>query len=336
MNLIKATALLYFSAAISVTNIYAQLTDFASTNFDKADSLADLYSDYQLTDLKSLADNLTKPLDTEQEKFRAIYKWVCNNIHYDYALLLKQKNAKEKIKDKEVLKQWNHEFSKQLFDVLLNEHATICTGYTYIIRELCVHAGLKCEMVDGYARISQTKKMENANHSWNAIQLNNKWYLCDPTWSSGNYDLATSQFIKRYDDSYFLTDPSIFVHKHFPLDERWLLLPDKPSLEDFLNGPVIYSGASKYRITKFIPATFNVTASKGKTITFKFNCKSKELIKPELRINQSDSTYSCIPISYKDQNGLQCIDHIFERKGTYVVHILLSDNYILTYRVKIG
>ena len=36
-----------------------------------------------------------------------------------------------------------------------------------------------------------------------------------------------------------------------------------------------------------------------------------------------------------DQNGLYYIEHSFGMKGTYVVHILLDGNYIVTYEVEV-
>jgi hypothetical protein len=44
----------------------------AQADYTKADSVAALYPNYSLKDLKSLANKLTKPLSTDVEKFRAI------------------------------------------------------------------------------------------------------------------------------------------------------------------------------------------------------------------------------------------------------------------------
>jgi hypothetical protein len=334
----KASALLFSVTIIFTSSLSAQKTDFASTNFNKADSLADLYSNSSLRDLKALSDKLTQPLDKEEEKFRAIYKWICNNIDYDHTLYVKLKKKKEKHKIKEAYDTWNKESSKQVFKALLESHQTICSGYAYLVKELAAHAGISCVVVDGYGRTTQTNinNLGNANHSWNAVQLNNKWYLCDATWSCGIYDQATAQYVRRYDDSYFLADPALFIHKHYPLDERWLLLPDKPSLKGFLNGPIIYSDAIKYHITKLLPATFDLTTAKGKNVSFKFvTSNPAEIEKAELRIHQSKEFNSMSVKLYQDSAGRQCIDHAFRTKGIHIVHILLNDGYAFTYRVTV-
>ena len=75
----------------------------------------------------------------------------------------------------------------------------MCTGYAYLIKELCFLANIESEIIDGYARTvrSNIDALDMANHSWNAVKLNNKWYLCDATWSSG-YTLNKSIFINPF------------------------------------------------------------------------------------------------------------------------------------------
>ncbi len=62
------------------------------------------------------------------------------------------------------------------------------------------------------------------NHAWNAVKLNNKWYLCDATWSSGYIDMATYIFEYDYVNTYFLQDPIEFNTHHIPLDDSWKLI----------------------------------------------------------------------------------------------------------------
>jgi transglutaminase/protease-like cytokinesis protein 3 len=194
---------------------FGQVTDFATTNFYKADSIAHRFASHPLTDLKMLADNLTNPLGTEQEKFRSIYKWVCSNIEADYELLLLNKRNRAILKGDELL-QWNKKINALVFKTLQYDHKTVCTGYAYLVRELAYHAGLSCEIVNGYARHAGVDDtLGEVNHSWNKIRLNGKWYVCDATWSSGIFNLNLKKFIKKYDDQYFLMEPTIFYKTHY-------------------------------------------------------------------------------------------------------------------------
>ncbi|MBN8651976.1 MAG: hypothetical protein J0L67_11145 [Cytophagales bacterium] len=209
---------------LAVLSARAQVSDFKEVNFGRADSVARLYPNYPLTNLPDLAGKLTRPFTNEAEKFRAVFTWVCLNIRNDYELYLKNKQHREQCKTEAELKAWYKEFSKTLYYELLNNHKTICTGYAYLIRELALASGLECVIVDGYGRTPGAKLNKNLpNHNWNAVKLNGKWYLCDATWASGKIDSESKQFVSRFNDQYFLTDPQIFEKNHFPLDKKWHL-----------------------------------------------------------------------------------------------------------------
>jgi transglutaminase/protease-like cytokinesis protein 3 len=195
-----------------------QADDFCTTDFHDADSIAERYAAHPLLDLKTLADKLTGPLSTEQEKFRAIYKWVCSNIEADYDLVLLNKKNRVTLHDDQLV-QWNKDFNKLVFETLQREYKTVCTGYAYLVRQLARHAGLVCEIVHGYAKHAGVNpaNVGPINHSWNKIQLNGKWYMCDATWSSGIYSREAGKFIKKYHDRYFLMDPTLFGQSHLQL-----------------------------------------------------------------------------------------------------------------------
>ena len=171
--------------------LYAQITDFKSIDFTRADNIAKLNEGSSLKNLPLLAHKLTHNLPTKVEKFRAIYFWVCHNIKGDYSQYIKVASKRKKLKDNtaEFLK-WNSAYKKVMFKKLLKHKRTMCTGYAYLIKELCFLANIECEIVDGYGRTvdENINTLETANHSWNAVKLNNKWYLCDATWASGYTD----------------------------------------------------------------------------------------------------------------------------------------------------
>lgn len=194
--------------------VHGQINDFCTTNFHQADSIAEHFMSYSLRDLKTLSDNLTCNLVTDQEKFRAIYTWVCTNIEADYDLVLLNKENRTKLSGDQ-LAQWNRKFNKLVFEKL-QERKTVCTGYAYLVRELAFHAGLTCKIVNGYANHAGVSVNQTAvvNHSWNEILLNTKWYACDATWSSGIYNRSTRKFIKKYDDRFFLMEPTEFLKTH--------------------------------------------------------------------------------------------------------------------------
>jgi transglutaminase/protease-like cytokinesis protein 3 len=336
---VKAPAWMCCLLLLISASLPAQLADFDNVDFEKADSVAALYPHHSLKNLNALANKLTTQFSKQEEKFRAIYTWVCLNIKNDYPLYITIKHKREKLNGKPTeLREWNKKISKQVFDKLLRDHKTICTGYAYLIRELALHAGLSCKIIDGYGRTSQSNigGKGTANHSWNVVQLNGKWYLCDATWSSGSIDNQAGVFVKKFDESYFLADPSLFIRNHYPLDTAWALLRDKSTLQEFLSRPLVYSGIYQYEIDQLFPETFDISATKGEVVSFGFRMSSDRIIgKVELKVNDLISSSSFFPSARKDSCGLYSIDHIFTTKGKYVVHILVDFNYLVSYTVTV-
>ena len=308
-------------------------------NFAKADSLAACYPNYSLTNLKALADKLTAPLNTEKEKFRAIFKWVCNNIETDYDFYVKSTTKRRQLQNQpEKLEQWNAKSNRYFFQKLLKEHKTICTGYAYLLKELAFHAGINCRIIDGYGRTPQANVGGNgiANHSWNAVQLNQQWYLADATWSAGAVDPMQQKFIRQFSDTYFLTPAEAFALTHYPLDSAWLLLPHKPTLTHFLNGPIAYKGAVEYNVLPVYPENFRLTTTRGQEISFRFKQQADQPIeKVELQLVEGSHITSFYPTAYTNANGTTTIKHVFSQKGSFTVHLRVEDAYIFTYSVAV-
>ena len=215
----------------------AQVTDFKEADFGRADSVARLYPNHSLSSLPDLAFKLTSSLEREEEKFRAIFTWVCLNISNNYELYIKNKKGRERCNSETELAAWYAHFGREMFLKLLKDHTTICTGYAYLVRELALAVGIECVIVDGYGR-TPGSKLKNGfpNHNWNAVKLNGKWYLCDPTWASGRIDEPTKGFVTNYDDRFFLMTPEKFITNHFPIDGGWMLIEiNRHTLQEFLH-----------------------------------------------------------------------------------------------------
>ena len=83
---------------LMIIQVQAQRSDFDAIDFKKADSIALTHKNAGLKNLPELAHHLTSDLDTEVEKFRAIYMWVCTNVANDYRLYLKNKKKEKSLK----------------------------------------------------------------------------------------------------------------------------------------------------------------------------------------------------------------------------------------------
>lgn len=335
MKTIKLVFILFF-----VSQFYAQQSDFNDVDFHKADSIALACKDDGLTNLPLLTNKLTAQLETDVEKFRAIYKWVCSNIENDYSLYLLYERKNKRFKNDSLkFTTWQDDFKKTIFKTLVEDQKTICTGYAYLVKKLANLAGLKCELIHGYGRTSTTEinKLDTPNHSWNAVKLNNKWYLCDPTWASGKQHAETFKFTFQYNDGYFLAEPELFAINHFPADTKWLLLDEKaPTFADFLNAPVIYAKAYNNLKQHNTPQFLNNTVKKHETVVFEYelqkviNCEAVKLV-----ITNGNQNKTVRPNVTTLTNRSLVLKHEFTTTGFYDVHVLIGNDLISTYTFEV-
>ncbi|WP_299551368.1 transglutaminase domain-containing protein [Seonamhaeicola sp.] len=317
---------------------FAQTSDFKSIDFEKADSIAKQLKGASLNDMPILVHRLTSNLSTDVEKFRAVYTWVCLNIENDYGNHLQNLKKRRKFQnDSTALANWNTEFKKRALKKLIKHKKTICTGYAYLLQELASFAGLNCKMVHGYGRTvsANVGELSIPNHSWNVIRLNGKWYLSDPTWSSGFFHFDDGRFVAQYNDGYFLADPELFVKSHYPLDTRWILMEtDAPTIDDFLTGPLVYGNTFKYSIMPLQPVSMKAEIPVNKEVAFKFRVpKDHEKSKFRLVMNRGSSDIIIKPESYNEQTEILEFRYVFKR-GLYDVHLKVNDDVVTTYTVK--
>jgi hypothetical protein len=319
---------------------FGQRSDFKHIDFQKADSIAHYYKGQSLKNLPVLTHHLTANLTTDVEKFRAIYTWVSTNIENDYSSYVKTvKKRKKLFENKEALLEWNNNYAPKVFENLLKHRKTACTGYAYLIRELAGLAGIQCKIVNGFGRTATLSIDENSipNHSWNAIELNGKWYLCDPTWSAGKIyiDENGPRFQADYFDGYFLADPALFIKNHFPLDLEWTLTDIPPTFKDFTEGPVVYKEAFGLDVIPVTPIKMHLEAVKNDQLSFRLN--SPKTLKEEnlfLVLKNGSSSKTITPEIKRIKNDY-VLQHTFDKSGRFDVHIMVEETIIATYVVKI-
>ncbi len=179
--------------------------------------------------IEKLAAYLVKPAANDTEKARSFYVWIAENISYDVQAFLRG-----------VLKQYTPE-------EVLEKRKAVCQGYSGLFKALCDEAGIKCELIPGYSKgygYVSKKAFTNSDHAWNAVYLNNKWHLLDVTWGAGGIN-EKQKFVKEFKDDYFLTNPSVFVVKHMPLDPMWQLLDCPVTIQDFAKSDEAVEAAAK-------------------------------------------------------------------------------------------
>ena len=133
---------------------------------------------FYLKEIKPIQKKLKKKLDQKQKiypkkkKKFVIYLWICNNFQYDEGLY----------SGKEVSYTPRGAFTKE---------KTVCEGFSRLFLEIASYIGLTAQFVTGFAKgygYEPGDKMKTSNHAYNAIKLDNKWYLLNVTWGVGKIE----------------------------------------------------------------------------------------------------------------------------------------------------
>ncbi len=159
----------------------------------------------------SIAAYVRSHFHTEEDKVHAVYAWVANNIQYSTDSLhrvILNEDRDEKV------------------SIAFRRKKGVCENFAAIFNDICIKSGLRSFVIDGYTNMDRSGN--KAGHAWNAVSINNKWYLYDATWDAG---FATnSGFAGQSGPQYFQLTPQEFIQSHIPFDP----------LFQFLNYPLTY------------------------------------------------------------------------------------------------
>jgi len=294
-------------------------------------------------DPAALSKQLTATCKTELEKVTTIFKWITDNISYrtTYEYVYKKnkspKHQQAEEEDTSALKPLNERVAEDV----LRLRKTVCNGYARLFTTLCDYAGIRSEVITGYAKINNNKPRFGANHYWNAVMIDSAWYLLDATWASGY--IFRNEFVHEYDTRYFLTPPRTFVLDHYPDDPRWTLLNESPLPGEFYNSPFKQKSFIKYRITSYSPKTGVIEASVGDTLRLVLETADPQHDKdvvPDLLIDSAIFSHSASWVFLKPEVTSEYSNrfnytYTITSPDTEWLYLLYNDDLILRYKIKI-
>lgn len=213
----------------------------------------------------SLAKQLAALGNTDREKVRAIFRWITQNIDYNVRPIGRSKKTpvlfyEEPDDSTAPLPPLNERVARKV----LYKGVALCEGYSRLFKTLCDHAGIKSEIIYGYARTNTSRRF-GVNHAWNAVSIDGTWYLLDVTWASGVVSFA-NEYIRQFNNFYFLTPPEEFIRDHYPEDPQWTLLSNPPVYREYSQSPFRYSGYLKAGISNHYPAKGVIDVAVGDSI----------------------------------------------------------------------
>ena len=95
-----------------------------------------------------VAQSITTPQMTNEEKIRAVHDWMCNYANYDQST----------------------SFASHTLPGFIYNHVAYCDGYAYTFEYFMYVLDIPCEIVTG------------GNHAWNRVNLGGCWYYIDVCW----------------------------------------------------------------------------------------------------------------------------------------------------------
>jgi transglutaminase/protease-like cytokinesis protein 3 len=216
--LLSALIFVYVLSYSQIASKSKSITLKAETSEIKNDIIAKNYNEVDqyvmslkkhYTDIDDLSYDLTNRFKNPEDKVRAIYRWMTNNISYD----CKDYHRGATLAEQLSFKYKNREEFRNIYALkVLRSKKAICSGYAILFYELCYASGIRCEIVEGAAD-SNVKKISfyrrtyyyYPDHAWNKVLISDIWYYVDVTWSSGSCDSRIKNFTKNFNPYYYLT-----------------------------------------------------------------------------------------------------------------------------------
>lgn len=325
-----------------ITGILFSQDRLSSLNFNDIDHKVQFIDS---DDPAALSQQLTAFCHTDREKVRSIFSWITGHISY-------YKPTPKKAKRRSVDAMYEEEdddtgalkpVTERIAIKVLKDRKTHCEGYARLFKSLCDHAGIRAEIITGYAR-TDMNRMESkfrTNHSWNAVYFDSAWHLLDATWASGYTTTFSGDFVKYYNEYYFLSPPEDFIRHHYPDDLRWSLMADPPALDEFRRTPFRQRSFIKYGITDFYPSRGIIEASVGDTINIELETLTG-LYRPIAPDSLWDSatllvTPACAYIQPDAPLSGRKVHYSFPVDSDKVewLHIMYNNDAVLRYRLNI-
>jgi hypothetical protein len=243
-----------------------------------------------LTKCRELSKFITRDFSTDEEKVRAIYSWIIQNIAYepkeykkfDYRFSnIKERNVKEELTRQKIIER------------TLQKGIAVCEGYAFLFEKLCELQGITNYLVRGDTKttIEGIGKEFSTSHLWNVAYIDGIPFLFDPTWGAGKFH---QKFIKEPNYYYYKTPPYSFFKTHYPDLYEDALIPDEISKQEFSELPLIIDSDMLisdiitpkkgiiYTEMYFDEIQFEIKNSNPNKITYSFNGEIKKVIKKSL------------------------------------------------------
>ena len=166
------------------------------------------------TDIQAEVTSIVGDAYSVEEKARAIYNWICENIAYDT--------------------------TKQIHDAetCYKTKRGVCQAYCELFCYMAEVVGVTAEIITGITKNSEGE-ISADKHSWIFVYTHAyDGLFIDPTWGAGAVDGV--RFVKNEDNSiWFNVSPYWLIFSHFPDSQYWTKLDIEVTEEQFKKLPFV-------------------------------------------------------------------------------------------------
>ena len=270
----------------------------------------------------TIADTITAPFRDNEQKARAIFYWIANNISID-PKGTKQNDAKNNLPER-----------------VIELRKATPLGFSLLVQEMCSDANIRCISVDGNTKKDASEINEAAdeiNASWNVVQLGKSpetWYFVDAFRAAGSTDKKMTAFTKNFTSEYFFADRTLFNLASYPDNSAWQLGGGPKSVSEFYALPVFSNNAFALDMAKPTPAAGFIKAKLNKAVNFSFNTSAD--IK-SISITMGDDKRQTKPeaMKFDNKSGLVSFSYQFKKEDSYPLRISADGKEILQYMVEV-
>jgi hypothetical protein len=306
--------------------------DIKNFDYRRADSIALHFPKKKYKTVSTVAELLTQDIETEHEKFRAIFRWITDNIEYN--------KTAQNVADA---------------DKVVRKNKAVCQGFSNLLKEMCNVVNIPCEMITGYTKTESrdiNSKQKKTDHAWNCVKLYGKWYLVDVTWATSKFNVVTHKFQKEFDDYYFLTPPEKFILDHYPAPpakaqaqailaqnnskgniKYYFQFLDKPvKRKEFASWPLYYPDFFHMQLTSIDPGKGAFSMKLEKPLHVEL--QADKPIKDAAILVNADRFVT--PVLLKELgNGKYSFDYTFPDKGPKNLTIYANGQCVAEYLLKV-
>ncbi len=147
--------------------------------------------------IQVLSDEIVQDAKSEYGKVFLLYKWIVENIYYDYDAYYGRSSVDTSVSD-----------------VLANRRS-VCEGYANLLQALIQAQGIPCIKVATYSLglgtggewTDKYSSATSSNHAHNEAFVDGRWIIMDATWDSNN-EYKNGKYINKTADCYYYFDIS--------------------------------------------------------------------------------------------------------------------------------